>query len=86
MWLNLDKKEIALLRKNGTRKMRKRLDDRAKHDAEGVAAVEAARGIYATDDVEIDDSDNCVAPAENGKWVMAWVWIAAPEEGEADNG
>lgn len=43
-------------------------------------AVEAARAIYASDDVEIDDAPKLSRSDEDkGTWVAAWVWVADEE-------
>lgn len=38
--------------------------------------IEAARDIYASDDIEIDD-DALLSngPEDSGYWVQAWVWV-----------
>lgn len=47
----------------------------AESDGEQYAAeIATARDEYCNDDVEIDD-DPRVSAAENGAWVMAWVWV-----------
>lgn len=44
-------------------------------------AVETARGLYGTDDVEVDD---LTVRADDGTWVLGWLWVAdeAPEDEE----
>ena len=43
--------------------------------------VERARAIHGSDDLEIDRGA-CVAEAECGFWVQAWVWVPYDEEGK----
>lgn len=45
------------------------------------SAVEAARRMYTTDDLEIDDVPG-VSPGEDGVWVSAWVWVSDAALGE----
>lgn len=43
--------------------------------------LERARGLYAVgsdDDIEIDDNA-AISKGEEGCWVEAWVWVAAPQ-------
>lgn len=44
-------------------------------DPNSPAFIEAARKIWADDDVEIDD-DPLTSRAEHGCWVSAWVWVS----------
>lgn len=45
--------------------------------------IQAARDLYASDEIQIDD-DATVSPAPHnpsfGYWVQAWVWVPADEE------
>jgi hypothetical protein len=45
------------------------------------ALKEAARDLYGTDDVEIDDQSDgttTVSEGNGGTWVLGWLWV--PEE------
>lgn len=44
-----------------------------------------AEGIYARDDIEIDDIAGA-SIGEGGAWVQAWVWVASPagDDGECE--
>lgn len=46
-------------------------------------AIAAARAIYATDEVEIDDTPS-VSIADDGVWVSAWVWVPNGDEDEIE--
>lgn len=37
-------------------------------------AIKAARDLYGTDDIEIDD-DAKLSTTDDGVWVQAWVWV-----------
>lgn len=41
---------------------------------ENVDAVEVARDIYGSDDIEIDD-DATISAADDGVWVAGWLWV-----------
>jgi hypothetical protein len=45
-------------------------------------AIAAARDMYASDDVEIDDNPK-LSHADDGVWVAAWVWVSR-EDAEHD--
>ena len=91
MWINVSDEEADALIALDTplsieigqraRRMREDMGDCA-------ATIETARGMYAlrsNDDLEIDDEPS-VSIADEGTWVMAWVWVPDADEGDADEG
>lgn len=52
------------------------------------AMVEAAQARHADgsdDEIEVDDGA-LTSCADEGTWVMAWVWVPAPEDDESEEG
>ena len=52
------------------------------HSEETEAIIQSARKEYACDDVEIDDVP-CVSHADDGTWVMGWLWVEKKEAANA---
>ncbi len=45
--------------------------------------IEQARDMYANDELQIDDSP-VLAPADDGTWVSAWVWVPKEDGQQAE--
>ena len=92
MWIQLDDKELALVKDaleylmSGSghpeaEALLKAINERTERGPNDAAYIGAAREVFATDDLEIDDDPNVSLGGDPGAWVHAWVWVSDEDAG-----
>jgi hypothetical protein len=80
-WVNISDDEAMIIAKTPILEtLHMKIEDQRNHLTAYAPQIEEARDEYATtDDVEIDDEPS-ISNADNGVWVMAWLWISIESE------